>query len=59
MTNVMKGLAGGDLAVAVPALNRGDEVGAMARAVQVFKENALRVQSMESEQAGLKERSGS
>jgi methyl-accepting chemotaxis protein len=54
MTDVMKGLAGGDLDVAVPSLNRGDEVGAMARAVQVFKDNALRVQSMEAEQAGLK-----
>ena len=49
-----EGLAGGDLDVAVPALSRGDEVGAMARAVQVFKENAQRVQSMEPEQAGLK-----
>ncbi|MCK1517997.1 HAMP domain-containing protein [Bradyrhizobium sp. 190] len=54
MTDVMKGLAGGDLNVSVPALSRGDEVGAMARAVQVFKDNALRVQSMEQEQAGLK-----
>ena len=54
MTAVMKGLAGGDLNVAVPALSREDEVGAMARAVQVFRENALRVRSMESEQAGLK-----
>ena len=54
MTNVMKSLAGGDLDVSVPALSRGDEVGAMARAVQVFRENALRVRSMESEQAGLK-----
>jgi methyl-accepting chemotaxis protein len=54
MTSVMKGLAGGDLSVAVPALSRGDEVGAMARAVQVFKDNAVRVQSMEAEQADLK-----
>jgi methyl-accepting chemotaxis protein len=54
MTAVMKGLAGGDLDVSVPALSRGDEVGAMARAVQVFKDNAQRVQSMEAEQAGLK-----
>jgi methyl-accepting chemotaxis protein len=54
MTDVMKGLAGGDLSVSVPALSRGDEVGAMARAVQVFRDNALRVQSMEAEQAGLK-----
>ena len=56
MTNVMKGLAGGDLKVSVPALSRDDEVGAMARAVQVFKENAQRVQSMEQEQAGLKQK---
>ena len=54
MTDVMKALAGGDLDVSVPALSRGDEVGAMARAVQVFKDNAQRVQSMEQEQAGLK-----
>jgi len=54
MTAVMKGLAGGDLNVSVPALSRGDEVGAMARAVQVFKDNAMRVQSMEQEQASLK-----
>ena len=54
MTDVMKGLAGGNLSVSVPALSRGDEVGAMARAVQVFRDNALRVQSMEAEQAGLK-----
>ena len=54
MTDVMKGLAGGDLDVSVPSLSRSDEVGAMARAVQVFKDNALRVQSMEAEQASLK-----
>lgn len=56
MTSVMKGLAGGDLNVAVPALSRDDEVGAMARAVQVFKENAQRVLSMEADQAGLKQK---
>jgi methyl-accepting chemotaxis protein len=56
MTDVMKGLAGGDLNVAVPALSRDDEVGAMARAVQVFKENAQRVLSMEAEQASLKQK---
>jgi methyl-accepting chemotaxis protein len=54
MTVVMKGLAGGDLNVSVPALSRGDEVGAMARAVQVFKDNAQRVLSMEQEQSSLK-----
>ena len=56
MTGVMARLAGGKLDTQIPSLNRGDEVGAMARAVQVFRENALRVQAMESEQAGLKAR---
>jgi methyl-accepting chemotaxis protein len=56
MTNVMKRVAGGDLDVAVPGLSREDEVGAMARAVQVFRENALRVRSMEAAQAGLKQK---
>jgi methyl-accepting chemotaxis protein len=38
LTAAMRGLAGGDLSAAVPDRARGDEVGAMARAVQVFKE---------------------
>jgi methyl-accepting chemotaxis protein len=54
MTGVMARLAGGRLDIEIPSLNRGDEVGAMASAVQVFRENALRVQAMESEQAQLK-----
>src|SRR5882762_7302465 len=42
MTRVMKRLADGEMNDDVPALTRDDEVGAMAKAVQVFKENALR-----------------
>jgi methyl-accepting chemotaxis protein len=56
MTGVMTRLAGGELDTEIPSLNRGDEVGAMARAVQVFRDNALRVEAMESEQAGLKQK---
>lgn len=56
MTGVMARLAGGKLDTEIPSLNRGDEVGAMARAVQVFRENALRVQAMEGEQAVLKQK---
>jgi methyl-accepting chemotaxis protein len=37
----MKALAGGDLGVEVDGHNRRDEVGDMARAVQVFKDNAI------------------
>ena len=54
MTGVMARLAGGGLDIEIPSLKRTDEVGAIARAVQVFRENALRVQAMESEQADLK-----
>ncbi|WP_457105099.1 methyl-accepting chemotaxis protein [Methylobacterium sp. P5_C11] len=38
LTAAMRGLANGDLAVPVADQGRGDEVGAMARAVQVFKD---------------------
>jgi methyl-accepting chemotaxis protein len=41
LTSVMDGLAEGDLARAVPDQARADEIGAMARAVQVFKEAGL------------------
>lgn len=54
MTGVMARLADGEMDIEIPSLARADEVGAIARAVQVFRENALRVQAMESEQAGLK-----
>jgi methyl-accepting chemotaxis protein len=51
MTAAMRRLAEQDLAVEVPGVGRGDEVGAMAGAVQVFKDNALRAREMEREQA--------
>jgi methyl-accepting chemotaxis protein len=50
MTAVMQRLAGGDLESEIPCLDRSDEVGSMAAAVQVFKQNALRVQAMEAAQ---------
>ncbi|WP_165823478.1 HAMP domain-containing methyl-accepting chemotaxis protein [Metarhizobium album] len=41
ITDVMRKLAGGDAQGAVPFTERGDEIGAMAGAVQVFRENAI------------------
>jgi len=41
MTEAMSRLAADDLTVGVPGLERGDEIGAMARAVDVFKHNGL------------------
>jgi methyl-accepting chemotaxis protein len=43
ITRAMRDLAGGDLTVSLPAQRRNDEVGQMAQAVAVFKENAIRV----------------
>jgi methyl-accepting chemotaxis protein len=42
ITKATDRLSSGDLTIAVPALERRDEVGAMARAVQVFKEHMTR-----------------
>lgn len=50
MTNVMQTLAGGDLAIVVPGLDRGDEIGGMAHAVEVFKQNAVERVRLEAEQ---------
>ncbi|HLO77977.1 MAG TPA: HAMP domain-containing protein, partial [Magnetospirillum sp.] len=49
MTHAMGELAGGKLDVTVPALERRDEIGEMAQAVQVFKQNAVDKQRMEQE----------
>jgi methyl-accepting chemotaxis protein len=53
MTEVMQRLAEGKLESDIPSLARTDEIGSMARAVQVFKDSALRVKAMESEQAAF------
>jgi methyl-accepting chemotaxis protein len=45
----MRTLAQGDLTVEIEGQTRGDEVGAMAKAVQVFKDNAIRGRELEGE----------
>ena len=50
MTDAMTTLADGNLDIDIPAQDRSDEIGDMANAVQVFKDNAIRVKEMESEQ---------
>lgn len=47
----MSGLAAGDLTLVVAAAGRRDEVGLMARAVQAFKDNALKLQASEAARA--------
>jgi methyl-accepting chemotaxis protein len=50
ITGIMKSLASGDLSVSVPQVARRDEIGDMARAVEVFKDNAAAMQHLEEEQ---------
>ena len=56
LSDLMRTLAGGDLTVTVTGTERGDEVGAMARAVQVFKDNGLEMRRMEAEAVEQKRR---
>jgi len=51
ITGTMTRLAADDLSVAVPGVGRRDEVGAMADAVQVFRDKLTRAQVLESEAA--------
>ena len=50
MTGAMNDLAGGKLDVDVPGIGRRDEIGEMAKAVEVFKRNAVERQALEAEQ---------
>jgi two-component system, sensor histidine kinase len=52
---IMDRLAAGDHGAGVDGRLRGDEIGAMARAVQVFKENALTLDRAQIEHAELTE----
>ncbi len=48
MTHTMTDLAAGNLTVTVPALSNQDEIGEMAKAVQVFKDNAIEKTRMDA-----------
>ncbi len=57
LTGAMDALAAGKLDVAVEGADRSDEIGAMAKAMQVFKDNALKVTEMtEGERAASLQR---
>ncbi|WP_052731991.1 methyl-accepting chemotaxis protein [Devosia geojensis] len=51
LTGVMEELADGRLDVEVPGTRRRDEVGAMARTVEVFRENGQRIAQMSEAEA--------
>ncbi|MDD5587119.1 MAG: methyl-accepting chemotaxis protein [Alphaproteobacteria bacterium] len=54
MCAAMRKLAGGDKNVAIPGAGRGDEIGDMANAVQVFKENMIEAERLRAEQEAVK-----
>ncbi|NBC33621.1 MAG: HAMP domain-containing protein [Alphaproteobacteria bacterium] len=57
MTAAMKRLADKDLTVDIPARDRTDELGTMAAAVQVFKDNAVEAKQLAEERAEERRRS--
>ncbi|MEY9750196.1 methyl-accepting chemotaxis protein [Bradyrhizobium japonicum] len=57
MTDRMQSLAAGELDEPIPGGDSRDEIGRMARAVEVFRENALAVRRMEGEATAQREAS--
>ena len=51
MTDAMTTLAGGDKTIDIPATNRKDEVGDMAQAVLIFRDNMIKADKLSAEQA--------
>ncbi|TBW41272.1 methyl-accepting chemotaxis protein [Siculibacillus lacustris] len=56
MTDCMARLAGDDTTVSVPCIDRRDEIGDMAAAVEIFKTGLIRNKSLESEAVASRER---
>lgn len=56
MTNAMGRLSAGEFNTVIPALDRRDEIGAMARALAVFKENSIERQRLEFLTTSLKQK---
>ncbi len=59
MTQAMRRLAEGDTAIEIPSTYRGDEVGAMAKAVEVFKQNAVERARLEVAREAQEQRAAS
>ena len=52
--DAMERLSHGDNSVAVPGITRRDEIGDMARAVEVFKENAVAMVRLQADQQNIR-----
>ncbi len=51
LTRAISGIGAGDLAISVPDTHRQDEIGAIASAVLVFRDNLIRLRRLEDESA--------
>ena len=58
LRKAMQALSTGDTGIAVEGSERQDEIGGMARAVQVFKENAIGMARLSAEKAEQERRAG-
>ena len=56
MTKAMQTLATGDMTIEVPARANKDEIGAMAKSVQVFKDNMIEAERLRAEQQAEQQR---
>lgn len=56
ITRSMEALAKGNVSTEIPFAGRGNEIGAMAGAVQVFKDNMIRARALEDEAEAAKTR---
>ncbi|HVH77785.1 MAG TPA: methyl-accepting chemotaxis protein, partial [Stellaceae bacterium] len=56
LQSLMQRLAAGELAVEIAGISRRDEIGGMARAVQVFKDNMIEAERLRAEQEEQKKR---
>jgi methyl-accepting chemotaxis protein len=56
MVSAMTGLAGGNVKIAIPGLGRSDEIGEMAGAVDVFKNNMIEAERLRAEQLQFEQR---
>jgi len=54
MTNAMTKLANGDKTTSIPSTENKDELGSMAKAVLVFKENMIKAEELAAQQEELK-----
>jgi methyl-accepting chemotaxis protein len=56
LTQAMQALAQGRLSIEIPSRGRSDEIGVMARTVEIFKQNAVAMRALEEERSQQEER---